>query len=323
MKKSIAIIAAAVLSASIYSQNYDPANPHSTSNNAQLDSSSPTSSRVESSSPGQAEFDAQSSLRDQAEGDYNDGAAKQGLTLSDEEAAQVLRNTDDPDLANRNQEQGLTDPDRALNSLDTEEPDMIYEEWILITPEDVGRPGETESGSDRSFQQGRDVPNEPEMQQDDEFSDSFDRETGILNDERLDNSGQYSDDYVGAPANAQSGTLRSDHYDDDDCEVQKDKSLRSSGTATDHDERLNMERERESVGGPAESESGSSRSSEFDPTVPSSGSALDHDERYRINRSEKDDQYHINRDDSKVESSRSQELNTDEPSESRPIPPDL
>jgi hypothetical protein len=349
MKKSIGIIAAVVLTTSIYSQQPDPAYPHqsTTSNTSQSDST--YSSRSDESTPGPAEYDAQSSLRAQSINNSDDQEPKQGRTLTDEEAASVLRNsTDDPDLANRNQEQ----MNRDRNVLGEEEPDMIYEEWILVTPEDVGGPPESESGSSNSSRsEHSDIPADPDRDNNnDEYSSQFDRETGVLNDERIYNGDEYSQDSSGAPAQAESGTLRSkSHYDDDDCEVDLHGDLRSSGSATDHDERFNQERE--NVGGPAQSQSETSRSWDDEndnSTVRSSGSAIDHDERYRINRSADDDEYHINRSDdfdstkddyrgsdaenesdsdsssSKVESSRSDDLNSQESaSDSNTIPPDL
>ena len=284
MKKSIGIIAAMVLSASVYSQNYDPTKPHQSSTSQSDSPSQSFSSRSEELSPGSAEFDAQSSLR--AQGDYNNGAAKQGLTLSDEEAAQTLRNSDDVDLANRNQEQGLTDPDRVLNENNDSEPDMIYEEWILITPEDVGGPAESESGT--NAEKNMDVPAHPEWGPEEEFFSQYDQETGDLNQQRIYDGSEYSQDYVGGPGQSQSGSVRSH---EDDCEVEKNSSsqtsVESSGSARDHDER--------NVGGPGDFESQSSQ--EDRGTVRSSGSAVDHDERYRINRSESDESSHIYRDD--------------------------
>jgi hypothetical protein len=301
MKKSIGIIAAVVLSASIYSQNYDPAKPHQSSNSAtaQSDSSSQSyssgsASRSYESSPGSAEFDAQSSLRansDDTTTSTSTGTAKQGLSLTDEEAAQILRNSDDPERASRNQRDSLNDPDRSLSqNSDDSEPDMIYEEWILITPEDVGAPSESETGTTSS--KDTDVPANPDLEMDDdgEFSSQFDRETGVLNDERIYNGDEYSQDYVGGPAESQSGTVRNSKSADDDCEVEHlRRSVESSGAALDHDERLNLERE--SVGGPGEAQSQSESSDSWDDnaTVRSSGSAVDHDERYRINRSQSDD----------------------------------
>jgi len=220
--------------------------------------------------------------------------------LTDEEAAQVLRNTDDPDLANRNQEEGLTDPDRSLNSPDQPR-DLIYEEWILITPEDVGSPGETETGTNDS--KDNDVPANPEgMGPEEQYFSQFDRETGDLNDQRIDNSGNYwsneSDSAVGGAGESQSETVRSSDMDDDDCEVEfknrEEGSVRSSGSARDHDDQ-------QSVGAPGQSESSSENSRSWDgghPTVEGSGSQIDHDERYRLNRSESDGSYHLNRDDS-------------------------
>lgn len=292
MKKSIGIIAAVVLTTSVYSQEYDPDNPHKSSSSAAVQSdsssasSSSSSSTVHESSPGRSEFDAQSSLRGNA--DYNDGAAKQGLTLSDEEAAQTLRNTDDPDLANRNHEEGLTDPDRAseLNNEDTQ-PDVVYEEWILITPEDVGSPAEVETGTSDS--KDIDIPADPEMPQDrdNDYSAQFDRETGILNDERIHSDSDYSEKAVGAPANTQSGTLRSSDFDD--CEVNK-----GDQTSVDRDERLNLERE-EGVGAPAQSQSESTSNS--DEGARSSNSSADN--------------------------SSSRDLNSHEPSSQSTTPPDL
>jgi hypothetical protein len=352
MKKSIGIIAAVLLTGSIYSQNYDPATPHqsSSSTSSQSESSS-YSSPSDQSSPGRAEYDAQSSLRagqESSSSTSDDGSAKQGRTLTDEEAAQVLRNNSESDLANRNQEQGLTDPDRSLNSEDQPR-DLIYEEWILITPEDVGSPGESETGTNNS--RDTDVPANPEgMGPEEQYFSQFDRETGDLNDERIDNSGNYysseSESAVGAPGESESGTVRSSDMDDDDCEVEfkgrEEGSVRSSGAARDHDEQLNLERE--SVGAPPQSEWSSENSRPWEgehPTVQGSGSQIDHDERLRLNRAESGDDYRgsaaeyetevisepadtdTNR---TTESSSDSSRDSDEPSrsvESETIPPDL
>jgi hypothetical protein len=338
MKKSITILGAVLLSASVYSQTQFA---HPSAQNSLSGSGNPELDAQRSQSPErQREFEAQSGLRssqDQSTSSSssssvsqgltlsNDEAAdvvrstddsngnseaKQGVTLSDDEAADVLRETDDPDMADRNNQQranngtanneesewaeldGFTS-NPGLRGNNDREPDMIYEEWILITPPDVGAPAESETGSESSKSSDGQFNNnnnndstDPQAQYDNDV-----RNSGQLNDSRIYNGEEYSDDYVGAPAKSESGH-DSSMKDDDDCD--HDKDLQSSDEGEYHINRSKSDNtyhvnrsdsdDSSAQGSAAETETGRSSSSQSTsktdrPAQPNDDSVQDNSDR--------------------------------------------
>jgi trimeric autotransporter adhesin len=313
MKKSIGIIAAVLVSASAYSQQYSgpdrglTGNPEgdnlrsrqfesgaptesgqfdvqessSPNRSASVDnSSSASTSSSESSTSNSSSYDSSGSPATSESGsgsasleaqDLPD-SAKQGFSLNDQEAAGVLRESDDPDLANRNnerraQEEGLAESndlnsDFSLRKGSESDPDMIYEEWYLFGPvesdQSVGAPAESESGSsssrslDNSGTSGELDNNDPQSQFDADV-----QESGELNDSRVYNgSDDYWRDNSGSPATSESGRahVRSGH-DDSDCDTElegkgsaaeyESDTVRGSGSAIDSDERQQIDRSKD------------------------------------------------------------------------------
>lgn len=263
MKKSIGILAGVLLTGSVYSQDYYDTTPHRSASNPELETVR-NQQPLEHSTPGRAEFDAQSSLRAQQSLRDQQSEAKQGSTLSDEDASEVvegetslseedageiLRGKDDPDLANRNQQ--LSNPDvvaRPGLNADDQDPDMIYEEWILITPPDVGAPGESESGSASSADQDREpAPSYNQSTKSDPHT-SFDREideASELNATRSYGGYDYWNDAQGGPGSAQSGKVSKDEKLE--CPyVNKQSEHQGSAQSTQSESRSSTDRENRS-----------------------------------------------------------------------------
>lgn len=276
MKKSIGILAAVLFSASVYSQPYSGPDPGQTGNpggdnirSRQSESGAPATSQFGSQQSSEAGSFSTSSTSDSTRS-FNDdsGLAKelsqgtqsptvtenQGLSLDDQDAANVLRQSDDPDLANRNNEQRAREQGLAGNSDiysdfsarkgSDEEPDMIYEEWYLFGPiqsdqsESVGAPAESESGSSSSSVENPGSSGELDNSDPQSRYDADVQESGELNDSRIYNGTDYWRDNSGAPAASQSGSSKShrDHCDGDkDSSGGPGESVSGSGSLKDQD----------------------------------------------------------------------------------------
>jgi len=228
----------------------------------------------------------------------------QGLSLDDQDAANVLRQSDDPDLANRNnerraREQGLagnqdSNSDLSARKGSDEDPDMVYEEWYIFGPIEsdqsqsaVGGPAESESGSsssssieNRGHSGELDRSDDPQAQYDADV-----QESGELNDSRIYNGNDAWRDNSGAPAASESGSSKShrDHCDtDDDKDSSGNPGESVSGSGSyknqDNEPRAHKDQQTSDRYEPGSASNGSSSSSSTSPNSDQSqGSAASGD----------------------------------------------
>jgi len=286
MKRAMGLIAAALVSTSVYSQTY---NSSGVSNDQLLEqarqrlyepqpaqSSSGLSNQSNLPAPsgvsGQPEFSTQSDLS----GYEQFGALRANGSASNSSTGQSNGSnigasvTADTDIANLEQPKAASRIEQGFATDPSKVPAEERERALLMNQEDknraVGAPGESQSGSASESESRAPLQYDNPDQTDTSRSDLTSREDRFLNgnndrdrsisdyDDSLDQGAEVrtynGQDYwdqqnVGAPAGSQTGKMNSNEgvCDTEKAHTSNDSTVRSSGSAMDHDDRYHVNRE--------------------------------------------------------------------------------
>jgi hypothetical protein len=292
MKKGIGILTAALLTGSVYCQAYDkpPTDPTDLSGSSSSAQSNDDfrSRQSEAGAPANTESGSVSGYERSTSSDNNlsnqSNSSESSSSSSSSASSSSSNSASNNDSSNGPSTSTTTNPsstEQSQNNLDLsggdsslrgdtdlnsqfdrsnngyndllEQPDMIYEEWIITEPSSVGAPGSSQSGSgssDEIYQNDHSRTDNDHIRSDDNFdlqsrSDLNNGEVRFHNEQPLlDKGGRPADesDYFGsdvpqnsgAAATVQSGSESSEKSDKSDMSTECFDSNDAQGVPADH-----------------------------------------------------------------------------------------